>query len=125
MFLNALVSGRVVSASSLRAMLDFEPIRWPENPEITGVGLGLFRLELDGRTFWGHEGLMIGFQSIVLHCAETGTTVAVVGNVSRYDVVAVARAVEDALGGEADSATGAAVLRAEWGPPRARSPSSR
>jgi hypothetical protein len=78
-------------------MTSFTDCTFPGNPGIRGVGHGLFLYEADGRTSWGHSGLMIGYESIVLHRPQTGTTVAVVGNVSRFNALGVALDLDRAL----------------------------
>ena len=97
LFLHALANGRVLGKDAFEAMKSFSECAMPDTPEINGVGLGLFRFSLNGREYWGHEGLMIGSQSIALHCAETGMTMAVIGNASRFDVVRIARAIDNAV----------------------------
>jgi hypothetical protein len=83
-------------------MRSFSPCKFPDGPEIDGVGLGLFRFHLDGREYWGHEGLMIGSQSIVLHCPVTGLTMALIGNSSRFSLIKIAKVVDLTAGGKGD-----------------------
>ncbi len=89
-FLRALVRGRIVGQAALRSMTDFRPCAIADTPAIRGVACGLFLYEADGSRYWGHAGLMIGSESIALYCPQTGVTTAVVGNVSRFDVLGVA-----------------------------------
>jgi len=97
LFLHALADGRIIGEDSFEAMRSFSRCTFPDTPEIDGVGLGLFRFRLNGREYWGHEGLMIGSQSIVLHCAATGMTMAVIGTASRFDMLKIARAIDRAF----------------------------
>ena len=99
LFVHALASGRILERTGLDEMRAFTDCSFPDNPAIDGVGSGLFRFKLNGREYWGHEGLMIGSQSVALHSVERGWTLAVIVNLSRVDIVSVARAI-DAMSSE-------------------------
>ncbi len=98
LFVHALAVGKILGAASFEAMKAFTDCSFPDNAAIDGVGLGLFRFRLNGHEYWGHEGLMIGSQSVALHSVESGWTVAVIANVSRVDIISVAGAIDAALG---------------------------
>ncbi len=93
-FVHALADGRIPAGAGFDAMSAFADCRFPDNPAIDGVGPGLFRFRLGGREYRGHEGLMIGSQSIALHSVESGWTMAIVANVSRVDLVSIAGAID-------------------------------
>ena len=99
LFVHALAGEKILERTGLEEMKAFTDCSFPDNSAIDGVGSGLFRFKLNGREYWGHEGLMIGSQSVALHSVERGWTLAVVVNVSRVDIVSIARAI-DAMSSE-------------------------
>lgn len=84
-FMQSLMSGGIVNTESIKRMSDFSDITFEDHAEIDGAGLGLFRIKINGTVYWGHEGLMIGSQAIVLHSPEQHLTMAIVGNASEFD----------------------------------------
>lgn len=97
LFLRALAGGRIAGSAGFDAMNAFIDCRFPDNPAIDGVGPGLFRFRLGGHEYSGHEGLMIGSQSIALHSPRSGWTMAIVANVSRVDLASIAAAIDALL----------------------------
>ncbi len=96
-FGDALFQGELVSEDNLAAMTSFEPIDDEHMPEKTARGLGVFVTDYDSRELWGHDGQFIGFMSVLLHDPEEGLTLAIIGNVSQFDIHALARELLAAL----------------------------
>ena len=86
-----LLTGRVVNATSLAAMMT------PAGPQ--GYGLGMSRQQLAGRTIWSHTGEIRGFSSIGLHDPEKRVTVVVLVNENPAPVVGIASAMLTILTG--------------------------
>jgi D-alanyl-D-alanine carboxypeptidase len=83
-FFDWYANGRGLNQEIKMAIFDFEPCRHPDLPSITGIGLGVFRFNIDGVEYWGHEGQMIGSESLVLYCPANKCTYCVVGNRSAF-----------------------------------------
>jgi len=80
----ALMTGRVVNASSLAAMMT--PVA-PEN-----YGLGMSRRVLAGRTIWSHTGEIRGFSSVGLHDPAKRASLVVIVNENPGPAVGIASA---------------------------------
>jgi len=87
----ALLTGRVVNATSLAQMMTTAGPR--------GYGLGMSRQQLAGRTIWSHTGEILGFSSIGLHDPEKRVTVVVLVNENPAPVVGIASALLTILTG--------------------------
>ena len=87
----ALLTGRVVNATSLAQMMTTAGSR--------GYGLGMSRQQLAGRTIWSHTGEILGFSSIGLHDPEKRVTVVVLVNENPAPVVGIAEAMLTILTG--------------------------
>ena len=70
-FYSALLSGRILSAASLRAMKDTKTYG------VFGTGLGIFSTDLACGRSWGHDGYIVDYQTLVI-ASEEGDRVAVV-----------------------------------------------
>jgi D-alanyl-D-alanine carboxypeptidase len=84
-FARALPDGELVSAESWEQMTVFLQLE-----DGTGMGLGLGRDEIDGRTVIGHDGLLPGYTSRFLLLPESDEVVVVLTNdinIAAYDVV--------------------------------------
>lgn len=71
-YFSALAAGKVVSPEGFAKMLD-AGFRGPE-AEQWRYGLGVF--VWDGGESFGHQGMWAGYRTIVVHCLESGITVA-------------------------------------------------
>ena len=71
-FYSALLSGRILSAASLRAMKDTA-----KTDGVFGTGLGIFSTDLACGRSWGHDGYIVDYQTLVI-ASEEGDRVAVV-----------------------------------------------
>jgi len=47
------------------------------------------RFTIHGEEWWGHTGEFIGFTAIAAHAPKTNTTIAIIGNLSVFDVEAL------------------------------------
>ena len=72
-FFAALLSGRIVSDESLAEMKQTVVV----DPGATGDGLGIFSTELSCGRFWGHDGGILDYGTIV-KASEDGTRIAVI-----------------------------------------------
>jgi hypothetical protein len=64
-------------------------------PAQNGYGLGLMRLDVGGRDFYGHVGWFMGSTSIAMFAPDDGAIVAVTSNLSRPDLVQVLADIHD------------------------------
>lgn len=71
----ALFGGRVLGAESLEAMLAFQPVM--------DYGLGAFRIVLQGRQLWGHNGGDLGYAALMLYEPRDGICISVMLNIGR------------------------------------------
>jgi len=88
-FYKGLFSGRLLSAASLEAMTTFYDASDPGTPQLTGYGLGLFQLEINGEVVWASLGEFIGFMTIVAYSPSEHDTVAIIDNLSLFDYIEV------------------------------------
>lgn len=89
LFYTALFSGKLLSPASLEEMTTFFPATDSGTPQLTGYGLGLFRLEIDGEEIWASLGHFIGSATMVTYSPGKHDIVAIIGNLSLYDYVSV------------------------------------
>ncbi|MES2766112.1 MAG: serine hydrolase [Bacteroidota bacterium] len=73
-----LYSGKVISQASLNEMLTFTENSL--NPNFTGYGLGTMRITDNGHTYWGHNGNVDGFLSIMMFDPVDSVCVALMVN---------------------------------------------
>jgi D-alanyl-D-alanine carboxypeptidase len=95
-FTRAVFTGDAVTRRSLDLMLEFGPA--PDAGEAwTGYGLGVARVEIGGREYWGHEGLFIGFEGFTLHDPDRQMQIVVLGNKSTFAIEEVVAALAQAI----------------------------
>jgi D-alanyl-D-alanine carboxypeptidase len=75
----ALFEGKVLSADSLRQMLDFRDVSMPPTP-INGYGLGVLRAVVSNREYWGHGGDMIGYTAMMFYAPKERISIALLIN---------------------------------------------
>lgn len=75
---NALFSGQFVKDEILDEMLDF--VAWPDDPLGNEMGLGIYRISNEDKTYYGHGGRTIGYSSYTLYDLECGHSISVVIN---------------------------------------------
>ena len=68
-FYRALLTGRLLSPALLAEMKTTVPSD-PENPEASGYGLGLYWIQLPDGKVWGHDGSVIGHQTVSWHTED-------------------------------------------------------
>jgi D-alanyl-D-alanine carboxypeptidase len=85
LFFHNLLMGRILSANSLAVMKSFEPANNPDNEHLKYFGKGLFKWDINGNVYWGHEGVFIGFDNVVGFREKDKTTIVILGNISSYN----------------------------------------
>jgi len=88
-FYDGLFSDKLISPAILEEMTTFLPATDSGTPQLTGYGLGLFRLEIGGEEVWASLGEFIGFMTMVTYSPSEHDVVAIIGNLSLYDYVSV------------------------------------
>lgn len=70
-FLNggALDGTRILRPETVSAMLTRQ---FSQHPEMKGVGFGFWELEIDGRSYWGHDGDVVGWNARALLLPDRG-----------------------------------------------------
>jgi len=86
-FMQYLFSGEIVSPESLEAMKGLS----------NGKGKGLVSTNINGTPYYGHEGEITGFESMVLYQPETGWTIAVCSNTTPFQVKEAVRIINSQL----------------------------
>jgi len=75
-FMYHLFNGNIINRESLELMTAFEG----------NHGLGLFRIKVNERYFWGHEGEITGFESIAVFNPETRTIISICSNTTPFNI---------------------------------------
>lgn len=83
-FTFALFSGGILEPESLDMMTDFQG----------DTGLGLYLLSINGRSYYGHEGEISGFESITAFDPETKTTISICCNTTPFDIYELLRDID-------------------------------
>lgn len=84
-YINNVFDGNLVSVNSLKNMTNFYHFEKQDHPYWSGYGLGITQFDIDGVEYWGHEGMFIGFESILIYNPHRKYSIALIGNVSSYD----------------------------------------
>lgn len=71
-----LFNGDIISEESLSLMTDFSG----DN------GLGLFKIDVNGRYYWGHEGEISGFEAITVYDPETQVVISICCNTTPFRI---------------------------------------
>ena len=82
-FMYALFNGDILEMHTVSQMMDFLPTK-DAGENWTGYGLGIVRVNIDGKDYYGHEGLFIGFQSFMLYSPSGNFAIALAANKSQY-----------------------------------------
>jgi D-alanyl-D-alanine carboxypeptidase len=85
LFFHNLFMGNIISDSSLSTMKSFEPANNPDNNHLKYFGKGMFKWDINGNTYWGHEGVFVGFDNIAGFREKDKTTIVILGNISTYN----------------------------------------
>jgi D-alanyl-D-alanine carboxypeptidase len=75
-FMHHLFRGDIIDQQSLELMTTFSGDR----------GLGLNRINVNDRIYWGHEGEITGFESIAAYDPETGIVISICSNTTPYQI---------------------------------------
>lgn len=84
-FFNYYIHGNGLNPDTKSLIFEFEPCNHDNSKEIRGIGLGIFKINIDGIEYWGHEGQMIGSESLVLYCPLNKMFFCVTGNRSAFN----------------------------------------
>lgn len=88
-FYSALFSGELISPAMQQEMKLFFPASDPGTPQLTGYGLGIFRLTIDHEDVWASLGEFVGSMTMVSYSPSEHEFVAIIGNLSLYDYINV------------------------------------
>lgn len=88
-FFDAIFDCKIISLESLKEMIDFMKVKIDNYPVLTGQGLGIQRFEINGDVLYGHNGVFLGFESIVLYCPDKDYTIAISCNYTRSNVIRI------------------------------------
>ena len=88
-FYEGLFLGELISPAMLEEMTAFFPVTDSGTPQLTGYGLGLFRLEIAGEEVWASLGEFVGSMTMVTYSPREHDIVAIIGNLSLFDYVSV------------------------------------
>jgi CubicO group peptidase (beta-lactamase class C family) len=88
-FYDGLFSGKLISSAMLDEMITFFPATDSGTPQLTGYGLGLFRLDVEDEEVWASLGHFIGSTTMVAYSPSKHDIVAIIGNLSLYDYISV------------------------------------
>lgn len=83
-FFDYFVNGNGLNSNTKSLIFSFEACNHDNSAEIEGIGLGVFQIRINGLEYWGHEGQMIGSESLVLYCPSTKRVFCVTGNRSAF-----------------------------------------
>lgn len=75
-FVFQLFSGEILSSGSVDEMTKFRGSK----------GLGLFKFDVNGKEYWGHEGEITGFECITAYNPETGVVISICCNTTPFYV---------------------------------------
>jgi len=84
-FFHNLLMGNIISEQSLIEMKNFEIANNPQDEHLEYFGKGLFKWEINGNLYYGHEGLFIGFDNIVSFREKDKTTIVILSNISSFN----------------------------------------
>lgn len=75
---DALFNGDFLTHEEFTSLTDFR--EWPDDPEGKEMGLGVYLITMEGKKYYGHGGLTLGYSSYTLYDTEYGHSVSVVIN---------------------------------------------
>lgn len=97
LFFHSLMSGKVLSRTSLSKMEDFGEKKNPDSEYQKYFGLGLFKFDINNNTYYGHEGLFVGADNIACFRIKDKVTIVLLANVSTYDKFSLLRDIDNEL----------------------------
>ena len=85
LFFHNLLGGNIISEHSLNEMKNFGIEHNPQDEHLEYFGKALFKWEINGNKYYGHEGLFVGFDNIVCFREKDETTIVILSNISSYN----------------------------------------
>ena len=96
-FMENIFNNNLLSNESLRKMTDFQSGPGFEKSNMSGYGYGIFKMKLNKDILWGHNGSIIGYGAAVFYCPEKDYIIAVTGNYSMLDAIAIVEQFQKAI----------------------------
>jgi len=96
-FIDCFFNGKLLSEISMEEILKFVAINQDEHQNWTGYGAGVTQFSINSEEYWGHEGLFIGFEAIVLYSPIKKYSIALIGNISSFDRLEIIRQIQGIL----------------------------
>lgn len=84
-FFHNLLSGKLISEQSLNEMKKFGVANNSQDEYLKYFGKALFKWEINGNTYFGHEGLFVGFDNILSFREKDKTTIVILSNLSSFN----------------------------------------
>jgi len=97
MFFYNLLTGKLISQNSLSQMQTFTEKEQPDSEYQKYFGLGLFKFEINGNTYYGHEGIFIGADNIACFRVSDKTTIVIFSNISTFNKFNLLKEIDDVL----------------------------
>lgn len=85
LFFHQLLMGNILSESSLKEMKTFGVAKNPQDEHLEYFGKALFKWEVNGNVYFGHEGLFVGFDNIAGFREKDKTTIVILSNISSFN----------------------------------------
>jgi ribonucleotide monophosphatase NagD (HAD superfamily) len=77
--------GNIISEQSLNVMKSFEAANNPQDEHLEFFGKALFKWDINGNLYYGHEGLFVGFDNILSFREKDKTTIVILSNMSSFN----------------------------------------
>jgi len=97
LFFHKLLSGQILSSTSLSKMEEFGKKKNPDNEYQEYFGLGLFKFEINSNTYYGHEGLFVGADNVACFRIKDKVTIVILSNVSTFNKFNLLKDIDDTL----------------------------
>jgi D-alanyl-D-alanine carboxypeptidase len=97
LFFHKLLTGQILSSSSLNKMEEFGKKKNPDNEHQEYFGLGLFKFEINSNTYYGHEGLFVGADNVACFRIKDKVTIVILSNVSTFNKFNLLKDIDDML----------------------------
>jgi D-alanyl-D-alanine carboxypeptidase len=97
LFFHHLFKGDIISENSMNEMKTFEEAKVPQDEHLKYFGKTLFKWEVNVNTYYGHEGLFVGFDNIAGFRAKDKTTIVILGNISTYNKFNLLKEIDNIL----------------------------
>ncbi len=84
-FFHNLLMGKIINKNSLSTMKTFGQPNQIDNEHLTDFGFGLFKYNINGYVYYGHEGLFVGFDNIACFREKDKVTIVIFANISSFE----------------------------------------